>query len=45
MATAVACALMKVNTFDQPDVQAAKDRTKAILKGVSATRQKDPSGS
>ncbi len=35
MATAVACALLKVNTFDQPDVQAAKDRTKAILKGVS----------
>jgi hypothetical protein len=35
MATAVACALLKVNAFDQPDVQAAKDRTKAILKGVS----------
>ncbi|MGH6831016.1 MAG: bifunctional transaldolase/phosoglucose isomerase, partial [Methylocella sp.] len=32
MATAVACALLKVNAFDQPDVQAAKDRTKAILK-------------
>jgi glucose-6-phosphate isomerase len=32
MATAVACALLKVNVFDQPDVQAAKDGTNAILK-------------
>jgi transaldolase/glucose-6-phosphate isomerase len=30
-ATAVAGALMGINPFDQPDVQAAKDRTTAIL--------------
>ena len=36
MATAVACALLKVNAFDQPDVQSAKDRTKAILKKMQA---------
>jgi glucose-6-phosphate isomerase/transaldolase/glucose-6-phosphate isomerase len=30
-ATAVAGSLMEVNPFDQPDVQAAKDRTNAIL--------------
>jgi hypothetical protein len=30
-ATAVAASLMEVNPFDQPDVQAAKDRTEAIL--------------
>ncbi len=34
MATAIACALLKVNAFDQPDVQAAKDSTKVILKKV-----------
>jgi hypothetical protein len=32
-ATAVAASLMEVNPFDQPDVQAAKDRTEAILSG------------
>jgi transaldolase/glucose-6-phosphate isomerase len=30
-ATAVACAILKVNAFDQPDVQDAKDRTKAKI--------------
>jgi transaldolase/glucose-6-phosphate isomerase len=30
-ATAVAGSILKINPFDQPDVQAAKDRTKAIL--------------
>ena len=30
-ATAVAGALMEINPFDQPNVQEAKDRTKAIL--------------
>jgi glucose-6-phosphate isomerase/transaldolase/glucose-6-phosphate isomerase len=35
-ATAIACSLLKVNPFDQPDVQAAKDRTKAILKTLEA---------
>lgn len=36
MATAVACALLKINAFDQPDVQAAKDSTKAILKELNS---------
>jgi transaldolase/glucose-6-phosphate isomerase len=31
VATAVACAAFKVNAFDQPDVQDAKDRTKAKI--------------
>lgn len=34
-ATAIACSLLKVNAFDQPDVQSAKDRTKAILSKLS----------
>lgn len=38
MATAIACSLLKVNAFDQPDVQAAKDKTKAILKQLEAGR-------
>ncbi len=32
-ATAVAGAILGINPFDQPDVQAAKDRTTAILSG------------
>ncbi len=39
MATAVACSLLKINAFDQPDVQAAKDRTGAILKEVESGRE------
>ncbi|MEI8344529.1 MAG: glucose-6-phosphate isomerase [Candidatus Omnitrophota bacterium] len=35
-ATALACALLKINAFDQPDVQATKNKTKAILKQVEA---------
>ncbi len=31
VATAIACALLNVNAFDQPDVQDAKDRTKAKI--------------
>jgi transaldolase/glucose-6-phosphate isomerase len=31
VATAIACAVLKVNPFDQPDVQDAKDRTKAKI--------------
>jgi transaldolase / glucose-6-phosphate isomerase len=31
VATAIACAAFKVNAFDQPDVQDAKDRTKAKI--------------
>ena len=34
LATAIACALLKVNAFDQPDVQAAKDKTKNLLKVI-----------
>lgn len=30
-ATAVACSILKVNAFDQPDVQDAKDRTKTKI--------------
>jgi transaldolase/glucose-6-phosphate isomerase len=30
-ATAIACAVLKVNPFDQPDVQDSKDRTKAKI--------------
>ncbi len=30
-ATAIACAVLSVNAFDQPDVQDAKDRTKAKI--------------
>ncbi|MEI8104506.1 MAG: hypothetical protein WCH31_01525 [Actinomycetes bacterium] len=32
-AVAVAGALLRINPFDQPDVQAAKDRTKEVLAG------------
>jgi transaldolase/glucose-6-phosphate isomerase len=31
-ATAVACAILRINAFDQPDVQDSKDRTKAKIK-------------
>ncbi len=31
VATAVACAVLRVNAFDQPDVQDSKDRTKAKI--------------
>lgn len=36
IATSAACAILGVNTFDQPDVQSAKDVTKSILKDLSA---------
>ncbi|MBI2094692.1 MAG: glucose-6-phosphate isomerase [Candidatus Omnitrophica bacterium] len=39
MATAVACALLKINAFDQPDVQSAKERTKALLGASAAGRE------
>ncbi|HTL69770.1 MAG TPA: glucose-6-phosphate isomerase [Candidatus Eisenbacteria bacterium] len=38
-ATAIACALLKVNAFDQPDVQAAKDRTKGLLKIIESGKE------
>jgi len=45
MATAIACALLKVNAFDQPDVQAAKDKAKALLRKVlEGEKLKAPSG-
>jgi len=31
-ATAVACAILRINAFDQPDVQDSKDRTRAKIK-------------
>ncbi len=34
VATAVACSLMKINCFDQPDVQSAKEKTTWILKKI-----------
>ena len=34
-ATAVAGAILGINPFDQPDVQAAKDKTRAVLAGGS----------
>ena len=34
--TALACALLKVNAFNQPDVQSAKDKTKSLLKKIEA---------
>ncbi len=36
-ATAVACSLLKINAFDQPDVQAANDSAKSILKSFEQT--------
>lgn len=41
MATAIACALLKINAFDQPDVQSAKERTKALL-GASVAGKEIP---
>jgi len=44
-ATAVACSLMTVNAFDQPDVQGSKDRTKqklAALKEKGVLEEPDP---
>jgi transaldolase / glucose-6-phosphate isomerase len=37
-ATAVAGALMAINPFDQPNVQEAKERTKALLESYAETR-------
>jgi len=37
-ATAVACAILGVNAFDQPDVQDNKDRTKAKIKEYQQTQ-------
>jgi glucose-6-phosphate isomerase len=42
-ATAVAGSILQINPFDQPDVQAAKDRTKQVLD--SGDVELDPEGS
>lgn len=39
VATAILGALLDLNPFDEPDVQAAKDRTAALLAGYEATGQ------
>jgi transaldolase/glucose-6-phosphate isomerase len=36
-ATAVACAILRLNAFDQPDVQDSKDRTKVKIKEYRET--------
>ncbi len=41
-ATGVACAVLGVNAFDQPDVQDAKDRTKAKIAEYKATGAVSP---
>jgi transaldolase/glucose-6-phosphate isomerase len=37
LATAVACSILRVNAFDQPDVQDSKDRTKAKIAAFQKT--------
>ena len=39
MATAVAGAILGINPFDQPDVQDAKDRTRAVLKSLEGAKK------
>lgn len=39
MATAIACSLLKIDAFDQPDVQAAKDSAKTLLKSVEEGKE------
>lgn len=41
-ATGAACAVLEVNAFDQPDVQDAKDRTKAKIAEYKATGALNP---
>jgi transaldolase/glucose-6-phosphate isomerase len=41
VATAVACAVLEVNAFDQPDVQDAKDRTHKKVDGYQKTHALD----
>ncbi len=41
VATAIACAVLGVNAFDQPDVQDAKDRTKTKRDAYSQSRHFD----
>jgi hypothetical protein len=44
-ATAVAGSILGINAFIQPDVQAAKDRTAAILERMQSSLELDPEGS
>lgn len=39
LATAIASSLLKINAFDQPDVQAAKDSAKSLLKMVEEGKE------
>jgi transaldolase / glucose-6-phosphate isomerase len=39
LATALGCALLNVNPFDEPDVQTTKERAAEILDGLIATGQ------
>jgi len=41
VATAIACAVLGVNAFDQPDVQDAKDRTKITIAAYSHSKHFD----
>jgi transaldolase/glucose-6-phosphate isomerase len=41
IATAIACAVLGVNAFDQPDVQDSKDRTKAKIAAYSQSKHFD----
>jgi Phosphoglucose isomerase len=44
-ATAVAGSILGINAFIQPDVQAAKDRTAAILERMQSSLELEPEGS
>jgi len=44
-ATAVAGSILGINAFTQPDVQAAKDRTGAILERMDGSLELEPEGS
>ena len=41
VATAFACAVLRVNAFDQPDVQDSKDRTKAKINAYNTSKRLD----
>jgi glucose-6-phosphate isomerase len=44
LATAVACSVLGVNPFDQPDVQASKDLTNATIDAYARDRRLPPAG-
>lgn len=45
MATAIACALLKINAFDQPDVQSAKEAAKRFLEKAKSGGSSQPKAS